>query len=98
MPDSHLSRAGPVVAVAAAGVHGADLVDGARHLPRLLLLLLSFLWLFTVPGLARATHGPTWPLCPTRPFCPPSKKRRTAAPFSVSSLPLLAQDAQTVDF
>ena len=86
-PGSHLALAGPVAAaVAAVGVHGADLVDGARHLPRLLLLLPSFLWLFSVPAQPdRSTARPGHPALagrPARAWFP-----RAAAPFSVSPWP-----------
>ena len=62
---THLAHAGPDAGAAAAGVLGADLVDGARHLPRLLLLLLLF---------PLALFWPAWrlPACPPRPPCPPA--------------------------
>ena len=73
-PSSHLALAGPVAAVVAAGVHGADIVDGARHLPLLLLLLLfpsfgSFLCLLPLPDALAwlpALSGP--PALPGRRF------------------------------
>ena len=58
---THLAHAGPVAGAAAAGVHGADLVDGARHLPRLLLLLLLLFPLALF-----------WPACLT-PACQPGR-------------------------